>query len=87
MAFLFVALATAASFRLGRKDSVGFLAAVAGGAVIGVAAMVALLLTFGLCLGVSICAQTTDHTVWALGYPLIFVPLYWLVSFIGWFSK
>jgi len=34
-------------------------------------------LQFGLC------AQTTDQTVWSLGYPLIFTPAYWVATLVA----
>jgi hypothetical protein len=52
--------------------------------VLGIALSFAAGLAHGLCeMGLRFCAPTTDTNVWSLSYPLMAIPIYWIIMFFS----
>ena len=86
LAWCTVAAGVAIAMVLGWRFTKGFWATVGilfVDAMMGVVLSFALYQVFAICLKAGLCAQTTDQTVWSLGFPIMFAPAYWLATLLA----
>jgi hypothetical protein len=85
LALFVVLVGVAAAFALGwrAKGLGGTLIVLLFDAAMGLALCLPMYIIFSVCLHVGLCAQTTDQTVWSLGYPLVFAPAYWAATLLA----
>ena len=85
LALFVVLVGVAAAFALGwrAKGFWGVLLVLLFDAAMGLALCLPMYILFSACLQFGLCAQTTDQTVWSLGYPLIFTPAYWVATLVA----
>jgi hypothetical protein len=86
-ALITIVAATICSIMVSRRTQGGFfLRVVFLPAALGFGAMIALFVAYFACHSAGACPQTTSENVWFLGFPIVAVPLYWLVVAIDWFN-
>ena len=71
---------------LGKGGRPGFARVVGmgiAGVLLGVGLSFAVGIAHSLCSGAKLCTATSDTTVWAVAYPLMFVPAYWVAMWVG----
>ena len=86
LAWCVIAIGIVGAFALGKLAPGGFwvtLGLLFADALLGVTLTFGLYFAFAACLQVSLCSQTTDQTVWSLGFPLMFVPAYWVATLVA----
>jgi hypothetical protein len=84
LALVAVVVGFFAAFKIARKSrgdgALKFLGSAFSAALLGIALTFAAGLSHGFCAGVlKICAPTTDTTVFNVSFPLMAIPLYWMV--------
>jgi hypothetical protein len=67
----------------GRPGFAGIVGMAITGLLLGVGLSFATGAAHSVCSAANLCAATSDTTVWAVGYPLMFVPAYWIAMGIG----
>ncbi|MBB6560086.1 hypothetical protein HNP48_002758 [Acidovorax soli] len=81
-----VLMGLVASVKLGRASRLEGLGSVVvllfPAIFLGIGQFIGVAVLHAACAGIDVCDPTTDHTVWSLGYPLLAVPLNWLVMLL-----
>ncbi len=67
----------------GRPGFSGFVGMAIAGVLLGIGLSFVTGVTHSFCSGANLCATVSDTTVWAVAYPLMLVPAYWIAMGIG----